>query len=118
MQTTRSDSKVLGLAILIVGVFVVAYADWGVPLIGDSNRWAAAAIIVLALLAGVLSSPGAESRSYAMAGLVIASFLTAVLAFATASTGALALLVVALLALMAVSTGRHLRQAPSRTAAT
>jgi len=117
MQTTSKDRKVLGLAILIVGVFVVAYADWGVPLIGSSNRWAAAVIVVLGVIAGALSSPGSDSRSYALGGMLIVAFLCAVLAFATASTAALALFVVALLALIATSAGRHLRHAPRQSTA-
>ena len=91
METNRNDRKVLGLAILIVGVFVVALADWGVPLIGSSNRWAAAVIVVLGVIAGALSSPGSDSRSYTLGGLLIIAFLGAILVFATASTAALEL---------------------------
>ena len=116
METNRTDRKVLGLAILIAGVFVVALADWGVPLIGSSNRWAAAVIVVLGVIAGALSSPGSDSRSYTLGGLLIIAFLGAILAFATASTAALALFVIALLALIATSAGRHhLRHAPRQS---
>jgi hypothetical protein len=118
MKINRTDRKVLGLAILIVGVFIMALADWGVPLIGNSNRWAATVIIVLGLAAAVLISPGSESRSYVLAGLVVVAFLAAVLVFATASTGALALLVVALLALIATSTARHLTQSAGQPTTT
>ena len=104
MKLSPKDSAVAALAVLIVGVFVVAYASWGVPLIADSNRWAAVAILALGLLAGYLSSPGSDARSYLLGGLVIAAFLFAVVAIASASLTALALLVVALVALIVVST--------------
>lgn len=95
-MTVRTDRKVFGLAILIVGVFVTTAAGWGVPLIGSSHRWAAAVILLLGLAAAAFSAPGAESRSYTLAGFVIVAFLAAVLALATASTTAVALLVAAL----------------------
>ena len=68
MKLDRKDRKVSGLAILVVAVFVTTYAGWGVPLIGDSHRWATAVILVLGLAAGTLSAPGLESRSYVEAG--------------------------------------------------
>jgi len=117
MEINRRDRNVLGLAVLIMGVFVTASAGWGVPLIGDSNRWAAAVILLLGLAAGILSSPGSESRSYALGGLLIVAFLGSVLVFATASTGALALLVIALLGLIATSTARHLMHPARRPTA-
>ena len=107
MHVNRKDSAVAGLALLIVGVFAVAYADWGIPLISDSNRWAAVVILVLGLAAGFLSSPGSDTRSYLLGGLVIVAFLFAVIAIASASLTALALLVVALVALIVASAGRH-----------
>lgn len=110
MKLNRKDSAVAALAILIVGVFIVAYASSGVPLIGDSNRWAAIVILVLGLAAGFLSSPGSDTRSYLLGGLVIAAFLFAVLAMASGSLTALALLVTALVALIVASTARHVRR--------
>ena len=107
MKFRPKDRTIVALAALIVGVFVVAYASWGVPLIGDSNRWAAVVILALGLLAGYLCSPGADARSYLLAGLVIVAFLFAVMAIASASLTALALLAVALVALIIVSTARH-----------
>ena len=92
MKLDRKDRNVFGLAILAAAVFVTTYAGWGVPLIGDSHRWATAVILVLGLAAGALSAPGLESRSYLEAGLVVLGFLFAVLAFATASLAAVALL--------------------------
>ena len=116
MKLSSKDSTVAALAVLIVGVFVVAYASWNVPLIGDSNRWAAVVIVALGLIAGYLASPGSGARSYLLAGLVIVAFLFAVIALASASLTALALLVVALLALIVASTVRetHARRAASR----
>lgn len=118
MKLSPKDSTVGALAVLIVGVFVVAYASWNVPLIGDSNRWAAVVIIALGLLAGYLASPGSEARSYLLGGLVIVAFLFAVIALASASLTALALLVVALLALIVAYTTRHAVQDGERHLAT
>jgi hypothetical protein len=118
MQIDRKDRNVFGLAILIVAVFVTTYAGWGVPLIGDSHRWATAVILFLGLAAGALSAPGLESRSYLQAGLVVAAFLFAVIAFASASLTAVALLVLAILALVATSAARHLRHGRRTTVTT
>jgi hypothetical protein len=117
MKLDRKDSAVLALAILIAGTLLTTWAGWGVPLIGDSHRWAAVAIIVLGLAAGALSSPGKDPRSYVLAGLVVAAFLFAVIALATGSLAPLVLLVVATLALIADSTGRHVRHGRGRTVA-
>jgi hypothetical protein len=110
MKLDRNDRKVVALALLVAAVFVTTYAGWGVPLIGDSHRWATAVIIVLGLAAGVFSAPGLEAPSHLEAGLVVVAFLFAVVAFATASLAAVALLVAAILALVATSATRHLRQ--------
>ncbi len=114
MKIDRKDQAVGVLALLIAGVFVTTSAGWGVPLIGDSHRWAAVAILVLALLAGLFSAPGADRRSYTLGTLVVAAFLFAVLALATGSLVALALLVATLLALMTASTARHARTGRGR----
>ena len=118
MEIDRNDRTVLGLAILVATVFVTTAAGWGVPLIGDSHRWAAALIVLLALAAGALSAPGSQPRSYVLGGLVLVAFLFAVLAFATASLASLALFVVVLLLLIAASMGRHLRHQPTAPVAT
>jgi hypothetical protein len=109
MRLDRNDRNVVALALLAAAVFVTTAAGWGVPLIGDSHRWATAVILVLGLLAGGLSAPGLESRSYLQGALVLLGFLFAVLAVATASLVAVGLLVIAILALVATSATRHLR---------
>lgn len=111
MRFDRKDGAIAGIAVLIVGVFLATHEAWGVPLVGDSRRWAAAVILALALAAGVLSAPGSAPRSYVLGGLVLASFLFAVLALATASLTPLSLLVLCILALVAVWIGRHSRSA-------
>jgi len=117
MKLDRNDRMVTGLAILVVGVFLATWQGWGVPLIGDSHRWAAIVILLLALVAGMLSSPGSDTRSYLLGALVVAAFLFAVLALATGSLTPLALLVVALLALIMASTERHARHGRGREVA-
>jgi hypothetical protein len=66
-------------------------------------------ILMLALVAGALSAPGSEPRSYVLASLLVAAFLFAVLALATASLTPLSLLVIVVLALIVTSITRHLR---------
>jgi hypothetical protein len=109
MRIDRKDGTVAGLAILIVGVFVTTHEGWGVPLVGGSYRWAAVIILLLGLGAGVLSAPGSEPRSYLLAGELVAAFLFAVLALATASLTPLSLLVIVVLALIVTSITRHVR---------
>jgi hypothetical protein len=116
MRLDRKDFTAAALAILVVGVFLTTYEGWGVPLIGDSHRWATVAILLLAGLAGLVEAPGSESPANLLAGLVVAGFLVAVIALATGSLAALALLVAAILALVAVDAGRHLRRDHSGTA--
>jgi hypothetical protein len=111
MKLDRNDRIVAALAVLIAGAFVATAAGWGVPLIGDSHRWATLVILVLALVAGLVSAPGRDRGSNVLATLVVVAFLFAVLALASASLGALALLVAALFALVAMSTKRHARAA-------
>ena len=76
MRIDRKDGTVAGLAILIVGVFVTTHEGWGVPLVGGSYRWAAVIIVLLGLVAGALSAPGSEPRSYLLAGELVAAFLS------------------------------------------
>jgi hypothetical protein len=118
MRLERKDLTAASVAIVIVGVLVTTAAGWGVPLIGDSHRWAAVAIVVLALIAGTLEAPGTERPANLLAALVVVGFLAAVLAIATGSLAALLLLVVDVLALIAVDAARHVRQARGTPATT
>jgi hypothetical protein len=118
MTIDRNDRKVLGCAALTVATLVVTAAGWGVPLIGDSHRWATAAVLLLGLAAGAYSAPGSDSRSFLLGGLVLLAFLLAVVALASASLMALTLLVVSILALVAVSVTHHARAGRGRHAAT
>jgi hypothetical protein len=117
MRLDRKDLSAVALAVLNVGVLLTTYEGWGVPLVGDSHRWAAAVILLVGLAAGAFSSPGSDPRSYVLAVLVLAAFLFAVLALATASLTALVLLVVAIVALVATSTAHHLRHGRGRPVA-
>jgi hypothetical protein len=97
------------LAIAAVGVFFVTAAGWGVPLIGDSARWATVVVLLLGQAAGQLCAPGDDKGSTEQAALVVVGYLLAVIALATASLIALALLVTTVVGLVAVSTVRHAR---------
>jgi hypothetical protein len=118
MTIDRNDRKVLVLAALIVATLVITAAGWGVPLIGDSHRWAAALVLLLGLGAGAYSAPGLDTRSYLLGGLVLVAFLLAVVALASASLAALTLLVVSILALVGVSLAHHARAGRGRHALT
>lgn len=109
MKIQRRDITAAALAILVVGVFVTTYEGWGVPLIGDSHRWAAVLILLLAAVAGLVEAPGSESPANLLAGLVVTGFLVAVIAIATGSMAALTVLVANVLALVAVDVLRHAR---------
>jgi hypothetical protein len=114
MRIDRKDGTVVGLTLLVGGVFVATHEGWGVPLVGESHRWAAVIILMLALVGGALSAPGSEPRSYLLASLLVAAFLFAVLALATASLTPLSLLVIVVLALIVTSIARHLRGGRAR----
>ena len=108
MRLDRDDRNVAGLTMLSVAVLVTTYTGWDVPLIGDSHRWAAAVIVALGVAAGALGAP-LGPRSDLEAGLVVVAFLCAVLAFATGSLTAVALLMLVIVALVATAATRHLR---------
>ena len=47
MTVTRKDVAATALTALVVLVFIATHEGWDVPLIGDSHRWAAAAITLI-----------------------------------------------------------------------
>jgi hypothetical protein len=104
---TRKDLAATALTILVVLAFLATHEGWGVPLIGDSHRWAAGSIALLGIATCGLGSPakGAATRLLALLGVI--ALLLAVLALATGSLTPLSLLVVDIVLLWLVSTLRH-----------
>jgi hypothetical protein len=84
--------------------------ELGVWLIGDSRRWAAAAITLLGVTTCGLGSPSKGKATKFLATLGILAFVFAALALATASLTPLSLLVVDIGVLWAMSTLRHIVQ--------
>jgi hypothetical protein len=117
MTLTRKDAAAAALTALAVLVFAATHEGWGVPLVGDSRRWAAGAIFLLGSLTCGLGSPGKDRATKVLMVLGAAALVLAVLALATGSLTPLSLLVVDIVALWTVSTARHARHAPRTLAA-
>jgi hypothetical protein len=96
------------LTLLAVLVFVATHESWGVWLIGDSRRWAAAAILLVGAVACSLGSPENGPATRWLAALGILTLVLAGLALVTGSLTALSLLVTDTVILWAVSTIRHI----------
>jgi hypothetical protein len=111
MTLTRKDVAATVLTALAVLVFLATHEGWGVPLAGDSHRFAAGAIFLLGSLTCGLGSPGKDGATKLLAIFGVAALVLAVLAVATGSLTPLSLLVVDMVALWAVSTLRHARHA-------
>jgi hypothetical protein len=109
-MTLRSkDAAAAALTALAVLVFLATHEGWGVPLVGDSRRAAAGAILLLGVMTCGLGSPGKDRATKVLAMLGVAAFVLGVVAVATGSLTPLSLLVVDMVALFAVATLRHAR---------
>lgn len=113
---TRKDLAATALTIGIVLVFAATHGSWAVPLVGDSHRWAAAAIFLLGSLNCGLGSPS-DRPDNLFPFLGIMAFVLAAFAVATASLLSLSLLVGDLVFMWAVATFRHARVGHRRPAA-
>src|SRR2546423_5823840 len=85
MALTRKEVAAAALTALAVLVFLATHEGWGVPLVGDSHRWAAGAIFLLGSLTCGLGSPGKDAATKLLAILGAAALVLAVLAVATGS---------------------------------
>ena len=109
MTLTRKDAAAGALTALAVLVFLATHEGWGVPLVGDSRRSAAGAILLLGVMTCGLGSPGKDRATKVLAMLGVAAFVLGAVAVATGSLTPLSLLVVDMVALWAVATLRHAR---------
>jgi hypothetical protein len=110
MNLTHKDLTATGLTAAIVLTFFATHEGWGVPLVGDSHRWAAVVITLLGMLSCAQGSPGGTGTKL-FAGLGISVLVLAIVAIVTGSLTALSLLVAVDVFLWASSTFRHVRHA-------
>ncbi|HEY1366454.1 MAG TPA: hypothetical protein VGF23_05050 [Gaiellaceae bacterium] len=107
MTLTRKDLFATVLTVLVVLVFATAHEGWGVPLLGDSHRWAAGAILLLGIATCGQGSADKGIASKVLALLGMTAFAVGVAALVTGSLTPLSLLVVDTVVLWAASTLRH-----------
>jgi hypothetical protein len=109
MGLTRRDAAATVLTSVVVLVFFAAHGGWDVPLVGDSVRWAAGAILLLGVTTCALGTAEDSAAPKLFAALGIASLVFGVLALATGSLTALSLLVATTVLLWAGATLGHVR---------
>ncbi len=116
----RKDLLATALTGVAVFVFAASHEGWGVPLVGSSHRWAAAAILAIGMVTCGLGSPErAGASAWPLAALGVVALALAVVTLATGSLTALSLLTAAFAALWLFSTARHLHhRAPRHPVAT
>src|SRR5919197_4798175 len=91
MTLTRKDAAAAALTALVVLVFAATYEGWGVPLVGDSHRFAAGAILLVGSLTCGLGSPGKDAATKLLAFLGVTALVLGVVALATGSLTPLSL---------------------------
>ena len=109
MTVGRKDIAATVLTVLVVLAFLATHEGWGVPVIGDSHRWAAGAISLLGIGTCGLGTPGKDAASKLLAVLGMLAVVLAVLSLATGSLTPLSFLLADIVILWAVSTWRHAR---------
>lgn len=109
MSAIRRDAVAGLLTALGVLTFFATHEGWGVPLVGDSRRWAAVVVLLLGMGACSLGEPERDARSTkVLAALGVAALVLGVLAIATGSLTPLSFLVLDTVLLWVVTTARHL----------
>jgi hypothetical protein len=108
MTISRDDLLATVFVALAVTVFFATHEGWGVPLVGDSHRWAAGAIGVLGIAACTRGKPadGVPTTVLAILGVVAAVLFAA--ALWTASLTPLSLLAADVVVLWVLATARHI----------
>jgi len=114
VTVTAKDFGAGVLTALVVLVFLATHEGWGVPLIGDSRRWAAGAIMLLGVGTCALGAPGRDAGTKLLAALGIMALVLLIVALATASLTVLSLLVADVVLLWVGSTLRHTLHVPRK----
>jgi peptidoglycan/LPS O-acetylase OafA/YrhL len=107
MTRVSKDVRATVLVALAVLVFFATHQGWGVPLVGDSHRWAAVVVGLLGMGTCALGSPANDTITRVLAALGVVALVLAVLAIATGSLTPLSLLAADIVLLWALSTLRH-----------
>jgi peptidoglycan/LPS O-acetylase OafA/YrhL len=118
MTLTRKDLYAAVLTTLVVLTFAATHEGWGVPLVGDSRRWATGAILLLGAGTCGLGTKVTGTLMTVFALLGTLTLLLAAVALVTASLTALSLLVVCIVFLFVIATVRHTVRPPTHRLAT
>ena len=118
MTLTRKDLVATALTTLVVLVFAATHEGWGVPLVGGSHRWAAAAILLLGMATCAQGSPGKGPVTTLLAALGVSALVLGAIALVSGSLTPLSLLVVDIVALWLLSTARHAAHGSGRAVTT
>jgi hypothetical protein len=107
------------LTAAVVACFMASYQGWGVPLVGDSHRWAAGAVMLLGIATCSLGSAGEGASVSDVTTIVLmtlggAALVAGVLAIVTGSLTVLGVLVAIDVLLWAATTLRHVLHLPHR----
>jgi hypothetical protein len=106
-MTGRKDIVATVLTGLAVLVYAASIQAWPVPLVGDSHRWAAAAILLLGVLACAQGTPGRGPATSLLMVLGVAAFGLGLAGIVTGSAAILAVLTADTVLLWAAATVRH-----------
>ena len=110
MTLTRRDLGATLVTALAVGVYLANHYAWNVWLVGDSNRWAIAAVGVLGIVGCSLGRPTentTSTMSMVLGALGMASLVVAVIGLVSGSQAMLGLLTLLVVVLWFASTLRH-----------
>lgn len=107
MTLTRRDLSATVSTALAVLVFAAAHEGWSVPLVGDSYRWAAAAIFVLGMSACAQGNPLERANPF-LVSLGVAALALTIATLISGSLTLLSLLTADTVLLWALSTVGHL----------
>lgn len=118
MTLTRRDLTAAILTVLVVLTYTATHEGWGVPLVGDSRRWATGVILLLGMGACGTGSKVSGTTMTLFGLLGTLALALAAISFWTASLTPLSLLVVCIVLLFGMSTVRHLGGIPRRPVAT
>ena len=114
MTLTRRDATATVLTGLAALVFAASHEGWSVPLVGDSHRWAAGAILMLGVWACAQGDMKDRPNPFLMV-LGVGALPLALAAVATGSLTLLSLLVGDVVLLWALSTVEHARHGHAPT---
>lgn len=115
MTLTRRDALATLFTVLAVLTPIAAHAGWGVPLVGDSYRWAAVAALAFGFAAYLSGEPLEGFHEPVLGVLGIVALALGILALATGSFVFLSLLVAVTVLLWAGTTIRHVRHRAHRS---